>query len=528
VLICPPVGYEYVSSHRTLRTLAERLAARGFVALRFDYDGTGDSAGDHEDPGRLSAWLATVGHATNLLRSTGVASVSAVGMRLGATLAATAAAQGSAFDALVLWDPVWSGRTMLRQLKALHQVGVGRDDERGTADGGIEAAGVRYSAETTEQLAALRFPDLSDATVPTLVLTRPRDPVRAPDDHLPPAATATDAAGQEELLDRESSISLVPEATLEVVASWLGAVLPTSTTPVTIPPQPATVQMPGGVTERAVRLGPAGLFGIVAEADVVGGRPTLVLLNNASDHHVGPNRMWVDWGRHMATLGFRVARVDLSGIGDSPTRPGQFEDRSYPPTRLRDLAEIAAGLSDGNGVVLVGMCSGGRIAIDAGVEIGARGIVAINVVLHVPGAGLELIARDSPPPPMMVAAWKWHPIRHHVFIRLPKSLWRALDRIGLVPSACRPLTRLVDAGIDTLAVWGADEYGLQRTREKSQWALDELARRPGCQIAIVPEVDHALMHGPGRDAVAAVLEAHLMTTFGSVPAAGLVDATRRP
>ena len=51
VVIVPPVGYEYWSSHRTLRTLAERLAGQGCCALRFDFDGTGDSAGDQWDPG---------------------------------------------------------------------------------------------------------------------------------------------------------------------------------------------------------------------------------------------------------------------------------------------------------------------------------------------------------------------------------------------------------------------------------------------------------------------------------------------
>ena len=41
--VLPPVGYEYWSSHRSLRTLAERLAQNGCLALRFDFDGTGDS-----------------------------------------------------------------------------------------------------------------------------------------------------------------------------------------------------------------------------------------------------------------------------------------------------------------------------------------------------------------------------------------------------------------------------------------------------------------------------------------------------
>src|SRR5882757_5126910 len=48
IVLCPPLGYEYMSAYPTMRILAERLAALGFDALRVDYDGTGNSAGDHE------------------------------------------------------------------------------------------------------------------------------------------------------------------------------------------------------------------------------------------------------------------------------------------------------------------------------------------------------------------------------------------------------------------------------------------------------------------------------------------------
>ena len=44
-VICPPCGSEYTRSHRTLRHLADRLAAAGIPALRFDYHGAGDSPG---------------------------------------------------------------------------------------------------------------------------------------------------------------------------------------------------------------------------------------------------------------------------------------------------------------------------------------------------------------------------------------------------------------------------------------------------------------------------------------------------
>ncbi|MCU1487507.1 MAG: hypothetical protein JWN67_4253, partial [Actinomycetia bacterium] len=78
VVLCPPTGYEAVCSHRTLRVVAERLAELGIAALRFDYDGTGDSAGRHDDPGRVDAWVGSVEAATTLLRAAGAPVVAAV------------------------------------------------------------------------------------------------------------------------------------------------------------------------------------------------------------------------------------------------------------------------------------------------------------------------------------------------------------------------------------------------------------------------------------------------------------------
>src|SRR5690349_12729915 len=60
IVLCPPLGYEYMSAYRTWRLLAERLAALGFDVLRFDYDGTGNSAGVYEDPCRVDAWKRSI------------------------------------------------------------------------------------------------------------------------------------------------------------------------------------------------------------------------------------------------------------------------------------------------------------------------------------------------------------------------------------------------------------------------------------------------------------------------------------
>jgi pimeloyl-ACP methyl ester carboxylesterase len=120
VLICPPIAHEHIRSHRALRFLAVQLAREGFEVLRFDYFAVGDSAGESEEA-RVGLWQANVAAAAEELRAlAGIDSLAVVGVRFGATLAATAAGLHSV-DQLVFWDPVISGDRYLTRLKDMHQ-----------------------------------------------------------------------------------------------------------------------------------------------------------------------------------------------------------------------------------------------------------------------------------------------------------------------------------------------------------------------------------------------------------------------
>jgi pimeloyl-ACP methyl ester carboxylesterase len=91
VLLSPPIGRESRLARRALRTLAIYLAVDGYVSLRFDHFGTGDSSGSLDDDDFDQAWVEGVGQGVALLRSLGSNSVSAVGMRMGATILGKAA-----------------------------------------------------------------------------------------------------------------------------------------------------------------------------------------------------------------------------------------------------------------------------------------------------------------------------------------------------------------------------------------------------------------------------------------------------
>jgi len=121
VILCYPVGQEYIRSHRAFLRLARLLSSTGFHVLRFDFYGSGDSAGDGEQAS-VGRWIADISTAVDELRGgCDVGRICLIGLRLGGTLAAIAGAERGDIDGLVLWDPVVEGRAYLKELKSLHK-----------------------------------------------------------------------------------------------------------------------------------------------------------------------------------------------------------------------------------------------------------------------------------------------------------------------------------------------------------------------------------------------------------------------
>ncbi len=425
VVLCNPFGYEAVCAHYTMRHLAESLAAAGMPCMRFDYDGTGNSSGKAEDPDRIASWCGSIGRAADTLKElSGAQSISLVGLRLGAMLAAMACRDRDDVSALVALAPTPRGRVYLRELR-VRSATEGRSDDLAGMDG-LVSSGFRLTAATLAELDGIDLEkQFAGGDVPTLVLDR---------DDVPQAGSWVEAmqrAGRR--VDREQfagyaglmtspHAAICPHETIERTTQWLLAARdagparePQHTQFPTVGSLPVEARLIESATTRIDHGGSGvvestqfldigrNLFGILTEpgedvARALQPGVAVILLNAGATHHIGPNRMHVSLARSWAQRGAVVLRIDLRGLGDSASLPDQPGTETYPRSALEDVETALSWLQlryPEARVTLLGICSGAYHALKAAVGgLPVSQAIVINPLTFswVPGTPLDIDA----------------------------------------------------------------------------------------------------------------------------------------
>lgn len=116
VVLVPPLLHELPRSRRFITEVASELAGLGLPTLRFDFHGTGDSAGTGEDLDLASMHRDIEAAATALRQRTAIKRLVLVAWRGGALAVHGWLERGGAADLIVLWEPIVDGAAWVREL----------------------------------------------------------------------------------------------------------------------------------------------------------------------------------------------------------------------------------------------------------------------------------------------------------------------------------------------------------------------------------------------------------------------------
>jgi alpha-beta hydrolase superfamily lysophospholipase len=400
-----------------VRSFAESAAKIGVPTLRFDYSGTGDSAELDPRADQLEKWVQDViAAAAELRRIGGVERVYLLGFRLGALLATLAAARCRTISGLILVSPILSGRRYLRELRTVRLASsIGAESSApwnelstsavGTDAIGMEVGGFTYSAAT---LASLARVDLKAQAAP------PADQMLVIDGSSMPVARAwaEDLSGRGiavkyqalpgliEMVMTAPQFATVPREMVAAMGDWLAPMLKKSQSErlhteeaeprnfsagliseMTLPDCSTAESL---LTERPVFIeSRATLFGVVAESHCREPRSGAVIFVNAgADFHIGASGMYVDLSRRWARRGFVALRIDLAGLGDSATVPGEDDNVVFPPSALDDIRAAVEWVRQQYALIditLCGVCSGAyHVLRAAAAELPVKGVLMVN------------------------------------------------------------------------------------------------------------------------------------------------------
>jgi cellulose synthase/poly-beta-1,6-N-acetylglucosamine synthase-like glycosyltransferase/dienelactone hydrolase len=529
VLISPPIGRESRLARRALRSLAISLATEGYVSLRFDHYGSGDSVGSVEDDDFVEALLEGIDRGVTLLRSLGIVDVSAVGMRMGASITGVAAQKYDlGLSSLAMWDPCESGRSYVRELEAL----VTLRREESTVEVGELTKMLEYplSDRAAGNLKELDLREVMAKSVAGRVLVVVRSD-RAVSTRFRAQWTSEEVEwattdDQGPMLEAQLSDSVQPTSTVARVAEWLTAPAPLLAPYVRPPDQIREAVMEVGsnqvlVRESVVELGFRNMFGIVTEPLVDPQGPLMVMVNGVNEDHIGPARLWVELSRQWASLGLRSIRFDLSESGESPWIPGQPDRPIFDKTRRRDVADAIRALDPNNpsNSVLIGYCSGAQLALEVAMDINSRGVCAIN-----PGSGpgvLQVIARvrNSRREDIQASVQRVEGllIQYRLAERVIRRAMRYVESLTFPPRIATKLSR--DDSDVLLLLSPVHIPRFQRIPILRRRLLSSEHHR----VEIIPGMDHSILSTLGRDRAVALLHQHVVDRYVGVSAQPYVD-----
>lgn len=529
-VLCPPVGIDLQSSYAAVRALSRDLNKLGVATIRFDYVGTGNSAGNFGDS-QVATWLDGVRRANQVLLDAGVETTVLVGLRLGANLAARASSGLSGLAGLVLWDPYKDGSSFLREQRAMLSFG-SSDPGRSSMGTSTETAGYVYPDALASQVKSIGLSAKDLAAVPTLLLGRRRvaDSFRRAAGHSSDCEVKIldeDAEGR--MLAPSVSASRVPKDTVAQITDWIAAQVPGDLKPSLVRPSLKRAieisSVAGTVQEEVFRFGSNNLFGIRSSGTSAtsGLRRSVIFVNSADGHNIGPCRLWVDLARLCSSDGISSVRFDVSGTGESEARPPWPSNTVFAPSAVHDVrAALHAGMVSADAIVLVGLCSGGYLVSEVAFKTDVSRFLVLNAPFHMRVPEQKYNRIDEVRSLLLPRRKFIEANRARVkvtnrtadgtgkrckLLSLERFVWRLLDVTRVQPSPARSILRLGTVGRQGRMIYGADEMTTV-LRGASNKLLRQI-QETNVSVEKIEHLDHGLWDASSRALVTEALRREL-------------------
>ncbi len=539
VVLCSPIGKEHIDTYRGMRLLADELAARGIVAFRFDYEGVGDSSGNEDAPDAMDRWRSSIVSAVDFVRQCGAQSVSIVGLRLGALLAASALEGCGTINSVVLWDPVVNGRSFIREQRAFYSISVGEDDP---TDPRVSIMGGALAPECVDELTQTRLKYPFPGNPQTLLAVRSSMKGSG-------AITRLTSELQPDVLTLENHEAFtsppsfyvdIPYRHIDEIAGWIDRHAPATTHTVspTIELTARVAVTPTGddVYESLERVGADQLFAIrthpatsVAHTSVDAsaasfGKPErgMVFFTTAIEHRIGPGRSWVHIARDAAEHSVTSLRFDRRGVGDTghidANNPTSVYSRAADEDALTAVAALGAAPEN---VILAGLCSGGWTAASVALRLGARSTILVNTILWstrrkrsltdavLPESPKIISGTDTTKPPLRAV------IKAQLQSRLPYFAWKLLGHRGITQVPEVLLDALHRRGVPTKVILSPADAEWFR-QQRGDEGIARMTRRGYAFDAVMAEVgDHPSYHRDLRSIIRRESMSVVAKQFGS-------------
>lgn len=527
VVLLGSFGFEDLCARRSMTVLGELLAEAGAPTLRFDWAGTGDALDIEANADRLDLWESNVHEAVDTLKTRcGVTEVVLVGLRLGAMLAARAAAARQDISRIAMIAPPLHGKAWRREMSTLGRIMA----PAGSLDpgfAGLDCGGFRMGPEALAGISAFRWTDLPAQAAPQVDLfgagpSAALDPIR---DALEArgAVVSTDVFHGYDDMMCDPTASRTPLATLRHLTDLIAKDLPVAASNSAFSARPRLTGP--GFTEESVLLAHPRLTGVLcAPAKAGQRREALIMLNAGAIPHTGWGRMHVDVARTLAQRGVASLRLDLPGLGDN-AGPADPEVASLFAAKRRD--EIGAGIDllqarGFDAITVMGACSGAYQAFHAGIaDPRIANLVLVNQLCFVWSNiyAIQLNAWQATKSRTMQAQLAAEPAGEETLSaarslaqllpfakKIAKESLSALMSLQTMATHALGRENPVEAGFLALSSRGAR---VMLTYSEGDAGLLELERHmgpqgaramalPGVEMTILPNADHMLTPAPAR------------------------------